>query len=108
MFINEVVKFNYSYPMKQRQGITVVQVALVVLVMGIVLVILYAMGVFAPVTPGTHEVTFRIIGSASAAVITYTQQDGSPTETLNVSIPWKKVIRYDQSLEVILTAGNPT
>jgi hypothetical protein len=66
------------------------------------------MGVFTPATPGTHEVTFRIIGSASAAVITYTQQDGTPTERLNITIPWKKVIRYDQSLAVILTAGNPT
>ena len=94
--------------MNQRPGRLVAQIVVVILVLGIVLVVLSALGVFSPKTPGSHEVTFRITGNTSAAVITYTLEDGAQSAPQNVSVPWKKAIRYEQSLAVILTAGNPT
>lgn len=55
-----------------------------------------------------HTVTYIAQGSASAVVVTYTQSNGVSTKPLDVMIPWKKTIRFDQATTVILTVANPS
>jgi hypothetical protein len=70
--------------------------------------VFYFLGVFDASKPSPHSLTYQVTGSSSAAVITYTREDGSTTEADELSIPWRLTIKPKKSLVVVLTAGNPT
>ncbi|MCI0520237.1 MAG: hypothetical protein L0Z70_08270 [Chloroflexi bacterium] len=67
-----------------------------------------ALGVFMGGQKDYREVTFRVDGSASAAVVTYTQENGEATKPLDVTLPWKKTVRFKEPRPVYLTVGNPS
>lgn len=82
-------------------------VVLIAVVLGVFLV-LNGMGVFKRRTPGVHHVSYRVEGSTAAAVVTYTRDDGSKTQPLDVSVPWRMDVYFNQPIPVFLTAGNPS
>jgi hypothetical protein len=90
---------------RNRQLITQ-SIFLVVFVAG-VLWLCSALGVFSKREPAPHTVTYKVDGSTTAGVITYTQADGGTTRPENVSVPWQLAVKFSKSTTVILTAGNP-
>ena len=58
--------------------------------------------------PGKHSVVYKLSGSASVVVATYTRADGSQTVPENVGLPWTQKENFSQPGTAILTAGNPT
>jgi hypothetical protein len=64
------------------------------------------LGVFKPKANPAHLVTYRVEGSTTTAIITYTQADGEQTGRENVGVPWKKAVRFREPTTVVLTAGN--
>jgi hypothetical protein len=80
-----------------------------ILLVGVaVYAIFNALGVFMGKGKEYREVTFRVDGSASAAVVTYTQENGEASQPLDVSLPWKKTVRFKEPRPVYLTVGNPS
>ncbi len=56
---------------------------------------------------GQHSITLRVEGTASLAVITYTQENGVSTKPAEVRIPWEKTLSYKPGTIVVITAANP-
>jgi hypothetical protein len=81
---------------------------IVVVVIAIILGVFYLLGVFDQNKPSPHTLIYKVTGSSSAAVITYTREDGTTTEADELGIPWHLTIKAKKSLVVVLTAGNPT
>lgn len=53
------------------------------------------------------EVTYRVTGSASVSLITYTRKDGTAAEPEFYPLPWQSgPFQYDQPMMVVLTAHN--
>ncbi|MGB9673531.1 MAG: MmpS family transport accessory protein [Anaerolineales bacterium] len=69
---------------------------------------LYKMGVLRMYSPNDHLVTYRLLGSASTAQVSYTLSNGKPSELTVVSVPWRVTVKISKGTVVILTAGNPT
>jgi hypothetical protein len=92
---------------RQRQRIWR-DILILVIVIAIILGIFYYLGVFDKSKYSPHSLTYKVSGSSSVAVITYTKEDGSTTESKELSIPWQLTIKAKKSLVVVLTAGNPT
>lgn len=57
---------------------------------------------------GYRSITYRVEGTASTAVITYTQPNGTKTELIEISVPWHKTMNFPKGMIVVLTVGNPT
>jgi hypothetical protein len=74
----------------------------------VIIVVLIYVGVFKSTRINDHEVTFRLGGTTSTAVVTYTQENGSTSDPFEASVPWQKVMKFPKASVVILTAGNPT
>jgi len=56
---------------------------------------------------GQHSITLRVEGTASLAVITYTQTNGESTKPAEVRVPWEKTLSYKPGTIVVITAANP-
>jgi len=84
------------------------QLIILSIVIGVSIAVLAAAGLFRTGSEEGHLVTYRVGGTTSTAVITYTAADGVSTDTFESAVPWKKSIRYPKTTIVILTAGNPT
>lgn len=54
-----------------------------------------------------YEITLKVEGTTSMAVITYTQADGTATKPQEVRVPWRKTLRYKPGTIVVVTASNP-
>jgi len=93
---------------KRRQENILLQLFILLVFFGAVYFVLDRFGVFRPRGETPHEVTFRVEGSASAATISYTREDGAPSERFDAGLPWHKTVKYTQPTTVILTATNPT
>ncbi len=92
----------------RRRPRILIDVLILVVVVTIILGIFYSLGVFDKTNPSPHILTYKVTGSSSAAVITYTREDGTTTDADELSIPWHLSIKAKKSLVVVLTAGNPT
>lgn len=82
----------------------------IIVILGIILVggfILYRLGVFSSSQSGYHSVTYRLIGSASTAEVSYTLANGNASELIVVAVPWRVTVKIPKGTVVILTAGNP-
>jgi hypothetical protein len=90
----------------QRQG--PIQIVILIITLGGVVALLNALGAFKSRNPQSHQVTYRVEGTTAVAVVTYTQEDGSSTAPMEVTLPWKKEVRFTQTTPVILTVGNPS
>lgn len=84
------------------------QLLIVALVAAAGIGIFAMLGVFRPTQPGYRMVTYRIEGTASTGVVTYTQPDGSTTELIEISIPWSKTVKMPKGTVIVLTGSNPT
>jgi hypothetical protein len=84
------------------------QIASVLVILAVVFGVLKYMGVFNGGKEGDSVVEYRVEGSTAAAVVTYTQADGTPTGPLDVTLPWKKKVSFSVPTTAILTAGNPS
>ncbi len=83
----------------------------IVVILGIILIsgyVLYRLGMFSSFHHTSHSVTYRLIGSASTAEVSYTMADGNASELIVVSVPWRVTVKIPKGTVVILTAGNPT
>jgi hypothetical protein len=74
----------------------------------VIVVLLALLGVFKPIAPNEHTISFRVGGTTSTAVITHTTTDGKASEPFEVAVPWRKNLKFSKGSVVILTAGNPT
>ena len=92
----------------RRNPNTLGQLLLVVLVIVGALVLLYFLGVFSDKPRATRTVTYTVEGSASTAVVTYTQKDGKSTGLIDISVPWHLSLEFSKGTVIILTVGNPT
>lgn len=70
--------------------------------------VLYRLGVFSTSHSGSHSVTYRLVGSASTAEVSYTLASGNASELIVVAVPWRVTVNIPKGTVVILTAGNPT
>ena len=77
-----------------------------VVFLGVLFAFLYILGAFSSRAPRGHEVTYFVDGSAATAVVTFIQDDGG--HTLDVQVPWTKMVKFTRPATVILTAGNPS
>jgi hypothetical protein len=93
---------------KSRQTGTVVQLIVVLGIIGGIFLLFNALGVFRPTLPIKHEVTYRVDGTASTAILTYTKEDGSSTPRFDATLPWSRKIVFSDRTLAILTAGNTT
>ncbi|PWH16172.1 MAG: hypothetical protein D6735_09520 [Acidobacteria bacterium] len=96
-----------SLTVKSRTGLAA-QFLIIALVLGIAALIYYLLGVFNSRPEGYRSITYRVEGSASTAVVTYTQPDGSKTGLIEISVPWHKTMNFPKGMIVVLTVGNPT
>jgi hypothetical protein len=69
--------------------------------------VMNALGLFEPKTAVEHTLTYRVEGTASAAVVTYTGADGDHSSPEDVRVPWKKTMKLSGPRTVVLTVGNP-
>jgi hypothetical protein len=94
--------------MNRRTQEIITQGLSLAIAIAIVMVVFNALGVFSLPRGDDHDVTYTVVGNTAAAVVTYTQSDGAATMPLDVTLPWKKTVRFDQATSVYLTVGNPS
>ncbi|MGB9639369.1 MAG: MmpS family transport accessory protein [Anaerolineales bacterium] len=70
--------------------------------------VLYRFGIFSSSHPNHHTVTYRLVGSASTAEVSYTLASGEASQLMVVAVPWRVTVTIPKGTVVILTAGNPT
>ncbi len=58
--------------------------------------------------PQDHAVTYRVRGTTSTGVVTYTRADGQSIKPMDIHVPWDLIISYSKPTTVILTATNPS
>lgn len=75
------------------------------ILIGVISLLIY-LGVFKVRPKGTHEILYRVDGGASTALVTYTQEDGTRSPKLDVTLPWNTAIYIKGNTTVVLTAGN--
>ncbi|MCX8061237.1 MAG: MmpS family protein [Anaerolineales bacterium] len=97
-----------SLPEKKSGTGLALQLVIVTAVLGIGALILYVVGAFNSRPEGYRSITYRVEGTASTAVVTYTQPDGSKTELIEIAVPWRKTMNFPKGMIVVLTVGNPT
>jgi hypothetical protein len=57
--------------------------------------------------PNSPEITYRVTGTASVSLVTYTREDGSAAEPEFYPLPWQEgPFRFDEPTMVVLTAHN--
>lgn len=91
----------------QRIGI-VMQIVLIAVVVVAGIGVFAILGVFKSKPTGYRMVTYRIEGTASTGVVTYTLPDGSRSELTEISIPWSKTVKIPKGTVIVLTGSNPT
>lgn len=92
----------------RRRRQTINQLIFLAVFLAAMYLILNAFGVFRGARPGTHNITFRVDGNASTALITYTRADGKSSPKFDASLAWSETINFPRGQLVILTAGNTT
>ncbi len=97
-----------SLPVKSSGTGLALQSLIVVAVLGVGALIFYLLGAFNSRAEGYRSITYRVEGTASTAIITYTQPDGSKTERIEIAVPWHKTMNFPKGMIVVLTVGNPT
>lgn len=97
-----------SLPEKSTGTGLAFQLILIAAVLGVGALILYLVGAFSSRPEGYRSITYRVEGTASTAVVTYTQPDGSKTELIEIAVPWHKTMNFPKGMIVVLTVGNPT
>ncbi len=90
-----------------NSGRTIGQILIILVFIGIAAGGLYLLSKFTSKASGQHEITLRIEGTTSVAIITYTQPDGKVTKPQEVHVPWQMTATYSPKQIVVLTAGNP-
>jgi hypothetical protein len=90
---------------RNRSVLQMIVILAIILVGGFVL---YRLGVFSSSLPNSHTVTYRLVGSASTAEVSYTLANGEASELMVVAVPWRVTVKIPKGTVVILTAGNPT
>ncbi len=97
-----------SQPVKSTGTGLALQILVVVAVVGVGALVFYLLGAFNSRPEGYRTITYRVEGTASTAVITYTQPNGSKTELIEISVPWHKTMNFPKGMIIVLTVGNPT
>ncbi len=90
----------------KKSGNVIAQFILVGTILVGVVVLLTYLGVFKVKPKGLHEITYRVDGGASTALVTYSLEDGSRSPKLDVTLPWNTSIYIGGNTTVVLTAGN--
>ena len=97
-----------SLPVKSSRTGLALQISIIALVLGGAALVYYFLGAFNSRPEGYRSITYRVEGTASTAVVTYTQPDGSKTDLIEIAVPWQKTIDFPTGMIVVLTVGNPT
>ncbi len=97
-----------SLPEKSSRTGLAWQILVIALVLGVGALIFYFLGAFNSRPQGYRSITYRVEGTASTAVVTYTQPNGSKTELIEIGVPWHKTMNFPKGMIVVLTVGNPT
>ncbi|MBN2589150.1 MAG: hypothetical protein JXA96_04770 [Sedimentisphaerales bacterium] len=98
---------NYSRNTSSQQAVVITIQAIIII--GLLVALAYLTGIVKAPSEQikTYQITYRVSASGGQALVTYTQSDGTKSESQMVKTPWIKSFNFQTGDVVFLTAGNP-